>query len=326
VHSAGRATRIAGAYENGEFSDEADSEVSEDDEQEDYTRISRTRETGGGNHNAASLLVCIACIFVLGIVLNPPGARELGNLETIKTRGRYGMGSLETGRDIMQAERRAREAWKELDIIARNSSSDATNKNASPTLLALSNKRVGFVRVQMRQLFREQASVHVCELEFNCGHSAVLYLTAIGSKVTYTGFGSTVWPWSEAAVQFLQRMFTGRFVVLAPQENAEGPADNTPLLLTYASEVQMGSAAACDLLSVEGDSYAATLEHLQHGKGVSRSGGLVFADGMGVDVTVGVQRAWEEVKGAGLVQEIACEPAVLQRAEERGGWCLGRYV
>ena len=103
---------------------------------------------------------------------------------------------------------------------------------------------VQFMQSYMKRLFGGRA-VHVCEIGFNAGHSALVFLTA-NPRCTYTAFDLAELPWSETSAQLLRTWFPTRFNFRV------GTAGLGPALLQYAEAIRNG-APKCDLLSVDGD-------------------------------------------------------------------------
>lgn len=174
---------------------------------------------------------------------------------------------------------------------------------------------------RVAQTYLGGKSAHICEIGFNAGHSAIIWLHTL-PDATYTVFDRHELAWSDVSIEFVAQLFPGqnRFTYI------KGEAGLGPALTDYRLQILAGVKRPCDLLAVDGDhSEGPARADFENGALITTQEGYVFADDCSSSFP-GVQNAWSIVKETGLVQELACEE--IRDRQFNGyskGWCIGQY-
>lgn len=150
----------------------------------------------------------------------------------------------------------------------------------------------------------------VCEVGFNAGHSAAVFLLS-NPQTSYIGFDLMSLRWSAASLSFMQRAFPGRVTIVRGYSTDTLPQHSAPL---------------CDILSIDGE-HAGETPYLDivNGKKASRAGGLVLMDDWS-STSPDVKAAWKKAKESGLLEEIKCVDEGIFVKQYHKAWCLGRYL
>lgn len=158
---------------------------------------------------------------------------------------------------------------------------------------------------------------HICEIGFNAGHSAIIFL-ASNPMATLTSFDLGSLTWSKAMVQHVKGLFPGRFTYI------QGNSFNT--VPAYGQRLQAHQEKHCDLFFVDGDhSYEAAKKDFHHALQVLSDVGYLMAD----DHTYhfpGVIKAWNELLSSSKIEEHHCEDTPAKFRGVQKGWCVGRKV
>ena len=216
--------------------------------------------------------------------------------------------------------------WLQLDRVAV-SAAGVPNPFENMGHVREMPRELAFIRRFMKKLFNKKPSqkpVHVCEIGFNCGHSAVLFLTALShQRVRYTTFDLGTLPWSNQAAALMRQQFQERFLYI------QGTTGEGRALQDFAAAIKAGHAQPCDLLSVDGDhQYAPSLADYMNGRAIT-PGGYIFADdvhGMNTAQHGGeALRAWKEAMYRGYIVQLDCEEEAKPVRSYYRGWCIGKY-
>jgi predicted O-methyltransferase YrrM len=150
----------------------------------------------------------------------------------------------------------------------------------------------------------------ICEVGFNAGHSAAVFLLA-NPESTYVGFDTMGLRWSAASLAFAQRLFPGRVRIV--------PGLSTDTLPAHA-------APRCDLLSIDGEHAGETpFLDIANGRAASHAGGYVLMDDWS-STSPDVKAAWARALSEGLLAEVMCVDDGVYIGRYHKAWCLGRYV
>jgi len=109
----------------------------------------------------------------------------------------------------------------------------------------------------------------VCELGFNAGHGAAIWLE--GTDVKLKSFDLLMTNWSAAAIQFNQAIYPGRTEWF--------PGNSAVTLPKYAEAVRAGKAERCDLWYIDGAHVGSLPFHdMKSAHESSRNGTVMIAD------------------------------------------------
>lgn len=138
----------------------------------------------------------------------------------------------------------------------------------------------------------------ICEVGFNGGHSAAVFLAAAGSEARYVSFDMFAYSYSRPARDLLDRLFPGQLSYHLGNSRVTLP--------NYLKEQkERGLERPCDMFSVDGDhSYAGAKADLLNAINGTRVGGMLFMDDMGAEG--GPRRAFDEMCKAGFVRKTSC--------------------
>ncbi len=150
----------------------------------------------------------------------------------------------------------------------------------------------------------------VCEVGFNAGHSAAVFLLANPESV-YVGFDTMGLRWSTASLSFMQRLFPGRVSMVKGYSTATLPSHTAPL---------------CDLLSIDGEHAGDTpFRDIINGRAASRAGGYVLMDDWS-STSPDVKAAWARATAEGVLSEVVCVDDGIYVGQYHKAWCLGHYL
>ena len=182
-------------------------------------------------------------------------------------------------------------------------------------------------RKQHLRYFRRALRIHkvklACEVGFNAGHGAALWLdgTDVERLMSFDLPMITYTPHAVGARQLANATFPGRVVF--------HDGDSIPTLHAYAADVKAGKALPCDLWYIDGQ-HQGKWPHLdlEHAIAASHNGTLLIMD----DCTAkwpAVVSGWVKALAAGHeIQPVPRESVVLPNklGYNRTGWCAGMYV
>ena len=161
-----------------------------------------------------------------------------------------------------------------------------------------------------------------CEIGFNVGHGSSILLEGTQVEVVHS-FDLLANAWSTAAVQMIQHLFPGRFVM--HQGNSQVSVQR------YAADVEAGRAPRCDLWYIDGlHTGDGPRRDMVNALAASHNGTIMFAD----DCTrhwVAVLNGFRTIALAGNIRRPLSANLKAKHFEAIGGhggsgWCLGIVV
>lgn len=152
----------------------------------------------------------------------------------------------------------------------------------------------------------------VCEIGFNAGHSAVLWLE--GTQARVVEFDLLQLPYSFASRAFVEQRYPGRTTFEV--------GDSKVTARRYAGLVRNGTAPACDLWVVDGDHGIGAKHDFLHALAASHAGTLVVADDAGLLFPY-VRKFWRAHVGTGAILERKCMSTRVRSSGVEKTWCIG---
>lgn len=158
----------------------------------------------------------------------------------------------------------------------------------------------------------------ICEVGFNAGHSAALFLNA-NPEAKVIAFDIGQFPYTLGNLQLMKDLFGDRFeYILGPSETS------VPEFHRQRPEVQ------CDIISVDGDhSTEGTFSDLANFKPLASCRNWVLMDDAGWNST---NQAWQNSKDAGFLTQLECFADLNPRPDFQfidfplnRSWCLGFF-
>lgn len=219
-----------------------------------------------------------------------------------------------------------KELFDEADHIAAAHSTEGEKWHVNMGHVGQVPEEVDFMQRYIAKLFSGR-DAHICEIGFNAGHSALVWLTA-SPRITYTAFDIGTLPWSSASAAFLKRTFPARFKFVL------GEAGPGPALKDYAARIKQegghakfdaysDSAPPCDLLSVDAmHTFDAVLADITNGYAITKELGYVFVDD--VNEKSAVLEAWSKATST-VVKQLECSPQ-FRRIGIPKRFCIGQYL
>lgn len=161
---------------------------------------------------------------------------------------------------------------------------------------------------------RPRGGVHtVCEVGFNAGHSATVWLDSLDTKLK--SFDLFRLPYSNASSSRLATVYPGRI------EFFKGPSQVT--VPQYISSVRGGTQPLCDVWFVDGDHNRAAPEvDLRNALQASAKGAVIIADDCSARFPA-VQYAWRKLIKEGLIADMFNRTLVTPPPGGLKGWCVG---
>ena len=152
----------------------------------------------------------------------------------------------------------------------------------------------------------------ICEIGFNAGHSAIVWLEATHARLVE--FDLLNLNYSHASRRWMEDRYPGRLTF------HRGPSRLT--VPQYASRVANGTADACDLWLVDGD-HGKNVEHdFLNVLSASHAGTVIIADDASVSFPY-VRRFWRSHVGLGSIRERSCIVTRVHRTNLEKAWCIG---
>ena len=154
----------------------------------------------------------------------------------------------------------------------------------------------------------------ICEVGFNAGHSAAVFLTA-NPQATYLGFDLGSLGWSTVQRGRIDDMFPGR-----AQHVIGSSFDKVPLYHQQHPDFK------CDLWSIDGDHGPNAMNDFVAARAMAAPSGLVLADDHTSSFPA-VLQIWRKLLEDGHVETIHCheDPGIYPPGLKKG-WCLGRWL
>lgn len=159
---------------------------------------------------------------------------------------------------------------------------------------------------------------NICEVGFNAGHSAAIYLNANPQAKVYS-FDIGQFSYTRGNAELMKSLFPDRF------EYISGPSGET--LKQFFEE---RPDVKCDVISVDGDhSTEGTLADLENFRRLASCRNWVLMDDAGWNST---NSAWQAAKDAGIITQVECFADMNPRPDyqfmeypNNRSWCLGFF-
>eukprot|EP00440_Ansanella_granifera_P075754 gb/GFBE01082202.1/.p2 GENE.gb/GFBE01082202.1/~~gb/GFBE01082202.1/.p2 ORF type:complete len:276 (-),score=50.07 gb/GFBE01082202.1/:133-960(-) len=159
---------------------------------------------------------------------------------------------------------------------------------------------------------------NICEVGFNAGHSASIYLNANPEANLYS-FDIGQFPYTRGNSKLMKELFPDRFEYIEgdSQSSARAFAEQRP-------DVK------CDVISVDGDhSTEGTFADLENFRKLASCRNWVLMDDAGWNST---NSAWQKAKDAGILTQVECFADMNPRPDyqfmeypNNRSWCLGFF-
>ena len=161
------------------------------------------------------------------------------------------------------------------------------------------NSHIGNRPIQARayyDLARKVAPGTICEVGFNGGHSAAVFLSAAGRRAKMVSFDLAEFDYSETAQRLVGALYPDQLRLIVGRSETTVP------------RFSKRHGRACDLFSVDGDhSYEGTSRDISNAVGATRPGGTLILDDM---QNPGPRRAFEESVRRGWLVAPKCVDGV----------------
>lgn len=159
---------------------------------------------------------------------------------------------------------------------------------------------------------------NICEVGFNAGHSAAVFLNA-NPQATVHSFDIGQFPYTRGNVRLMKELFDNRFdFILGPS------ATTVPDFQWRRTDVK------CDVISVDGDhSTEGTYADLVNFRKLASCRNWVLMDDAGWNST---NSAWQRAKDEGIITQVECFVDMSPRPDyqfmdfpDNRSWCLGFF-
>lgn len=159
---------------------------------------------------------------------------------------------------------------------------------------------------------------NICEVGFNAGHSAAVFLNANPQANMYS-FDIGQFPYTRGNSKLMKEIFPTRF------EYVSGPSE-----VTVPEFGQSRPDTKCDIISVDGDhSTEGTFNDLVNFRKLASCRNWVLMDDAGWNST---NKAWQMAKDAGIITQVECFVDMNPRPDyqfinfpDNRSWCLGFF-
>eukprot|EP00930_Biecheleria_cincta_P002341 TRINITY_DN103350_c0_g1_i1.p1 TRINITY_DN103350_c0_g1~~TRINITY_DN103350_c0_g1_i1.p1 ORF type:complete len:278 (+),score=35.33 TRINITY_DN103350_c0_g1_i1:119-952(+) len=159
---------------------------------------------------------------------------------------------------------------------------------------------------------------HICEVGFNAGHSAAIYLNA-NPEAKLHSFDIGQFPYTRGNSKLMKELFPDRFEYISGSST-----ETVPAFAEERPEVK------CDVISVDGDhSTEGTLADLANFRKLASCRNWVLMDDAGWNST---NSAWQQAKDAGILTQVECFADMNPRPDyqfmeypHNRSWCLGFF-
>jgi hypothetical protein len=266
------------------------------------------RRTGYLRHRSSFL--CLLSCGITAILGKKSGAYRAHRVYTVGQRWLTCMLSLKWSRSG------APEMWKVLDEATRV----AETHLKDPAAWWESMGHAAQVPEQVasfRGLVATQPQLRsgcICEIGFNAGHSAIMWLH--GTNAQLVEFDLQSLPYSLASRRFVESAFPSRVHFHVGKSRHTVPG--------YAARVRNTTAPPCDLWLVDGDHGVGAQHDIMHALAASRGGTLFVVDDASLRFPL-LRKYWRIHVALGSLRELACiqlnRRGVTHNAK---GWCIGR--
>mmetsp|Transcript_47832 Transcript_47832/g.104113 ORF Transcript_47832/g.104113 Transcript_47832/m.104113 type:complete len:284 (+) Transcript_47832:52-903(+) len=159
---------------------------------------------------------------------------------------------------------------------------------------------------------------NICEVGFNAGHSAAVFLNANPEATVYS-FDIAQFIYTRGNLALMKDLFGSRFeFILGPS------ADTLPEFSRRRPDVK------CDVISIDGDhSHEGTYADILNFRKLASCRNWVFMDDAGWNST---NSAWQRAKDEGIITQVECFVDMSPRPDyqfmdfpENRSWCLGFF-
>jgi len=153
----------------------------------------------------------------------------------------------------------------------------------------------------------------ICEIGFNAGHSAIVFLAA-ESRAKLLVFDLGTLQYSNVSSKFVQDVYPNRLSIVWGSS-----FDTVPKYFQDNSKV-------CDVFSVDGDhSEPGSFTDLSNALVATKKGGIILADD--VSESFGVPKSWSKLIIEGKILELECgEGGLVGPLGYHKRWCAGRVL
>jgi predicted O-methyltransferase YrrM len=213
----------------------------------------------------------------------------------------------------------APELWNILDEATRVAERNLVDKDPKEWWTIMGHTaQVPLQVTSLRAQLTRHTALHngtICEVGFNAGHSAVVWLEATRAKLVE--FDLLNLDYSRASRRFVESRYPGRITF------HQGPSRLT--LPLYAERVANGTAPACDLWLLDGDHGKNVQHDFMNAIAASRPGTIVIADDAGLAFPY-VRRFCRTYVASGGIRERTCTSTRVHRSGAEKTWCIGRVT
>lgn len=159
---------------------------------------------------------------------------------------------------------------------------------------------------------------HICEVGFNAGHSAAVFLNANPEAVLHA-FDIGQFPYTRGNSDLMKELFGERFdFILGPSET------------TVNEFKRQNPDVHCDVISIDGDhSTEGTLADLRNFRELASCRNWVLMDDAGWNST---NTAWQRAKDEGIITQVECFADLNPRPDyqfmdfpSNRSWCIGFF-
>ena len=161
-------------------------------------------------------------------------------------------------------------------------------------------------------LSRVKSVKTICEIGFNCGHSAFMWL--VGSKAKLYSFDLGKHKYVRGMAEYMSKTFPGRFFI------TYGSSEKTvPEFIKEHPDIK------CDILSVDGahNYHMAKTDMLNFKKLASKTGNIVIFDDYPSSMFKNLEKAWKEMLDRRIIKsllECSFKPSFNR------GFSVGSYI
>jgi hypothetical protein len=175
---------------------------------------------------------------------------------------------------------------------------------------------IGQVPTEIREYAAAALLPHVktvCEIGFNAGHSAAVFLTA-NENSKYIVFDIGDLPWSQGQIEYIDELFPGRMTYV------KGSSFET--LDKFHAEYPE---VLCDLWSIDGVHDLRALKDFESARSMSSTNGFVLADDHSKSFPA-IVSIWKKLNDERKVETVHCHEETVLYVGFHKGWCLGRWL
>jgi len=153
----------------------------------------------------------------------------------------------------------------------------------------------------------------ICEVGFNAGHSAAVFLMA-NPTAKYITFDLGELSWSVGQVEYISKMFPNRVTYVK--------GDSHTAIARYQNE---HPETKCDLWSIDGDHGPNSRLDFEAARNMASPHGLVLADDCTQSFPA-VKEVWRQLQILDQVKNLYCHNEDRMYGGYHKGWCLGSWL